>query len=230
MGNIVLVHGAWGGGWCWDAMTPDLRDQGHEVRTPDLHRGTLDADTAAVQDVVDELGGPAVVAGWSYGGQVITGLRLPEGSRLVYIGALMPDDGETAMGTLQAAPPTGLAAVMQFSEDGAICTLDPDDPGVGEALWADAATDLAAAAAQRLCPQATAPLGAAPGRVAWKDTPSTYVVCTQDNAVHPDLQRRLATTRATETLEWDCSHAPMLSRPAELVAVLGELASSLPAS
>jgi pimeloyl-ACP methyl ester carboxylesterase len=53
------------------------------VLTPELHRGSLAGDTAAVQAAVDELGGSAVVCGWSYGGAVITGLDLGAGSHLV---------------------------------------------------------------------------------------------------------------------------------------------------
>jgi hypothetical protein len=46
----------------------------------------------------------------------------------------------------------------------------------------------------------------------WRDRPSTYAVCTHDNAVHPDLQRILA-RRATQSVEWECDHSPFLSQP-----------------
>jgi pimeloyl-ACP methyl ester carboxylesterase len=59
-----------------------------------------------------------------------------------------------------------------------------------------------------------------PLEIAWRRRPSTYVVCTDDRAILPDLQRQMA-QRAGETVEWDCGHSPWLSRPnlvADLIA------------
>ena len=53
---------------------------------------------------------------------------------------------------------------------------------------------------------------------AWSQMPSTYVVCTDDRAVHPDTQRETA-KHADDRVVWDTSHSPMLSRP-DLVADL----------
>ena len=36
MTTIVLIHGAWHGGWCWKKVAPLLRAAGHEVYTPTL--------------------------------------------------------------------------------------------------------------------------------------------------------------------------------------------------
>jgi pimeloyl-ACP methyl ester carboxylesterase len=54
-----------------------------------------------------------------------------------------------------------------------------------------------------------------PKAVAWRTKPSTYVVCSQDQTIHPDLQRILA-RRCTTSQEWPTGHSPFLSRP-ELV-------------
>ena len=55
---------------------------------------------------------------------------------------------------------------------------------------------------------------------AWRSIMSTYVVCTQDRAIAPALQRDMA-KRAGEIIEWDTSHSPFASRP-DLVAGLIE--------
>ena len=47
---------------------------------------------------------------------------------------------------------------------------------------------------------------------AWKDIPSTYVVCTNDQAIHPEMQRWFS-ARCSETIELAASHSPFLSRP-----------------
>jgi len=56
--------------------------------------------------------------------------------------------------------------------------------------------------------------------IAWRRVPSTYVVCADDDVVHPVLQRAMA-RRATRRLEWPGGHSPIVSRPqavAQLIA------------
>jgi pimeloyl-ACP methyl ester carboxylesterase len=71
-----------------------------------------------------------------------------------------------------------------------------------------------------------------PDAIAWRSVPSTYVVCTEDRAVHPALQRALA-ARATRAVEWACGHGPAATRPeavaeliAERVAAVGQSSGS----
>ena len=220
MADIVLVHGAHVGSWCWDYVAPDLGERGHRVATVELHRGSLAADTIAAQEMVDGFdGAPLVVCGWSYGGMVITGLELPARSQLAYVCAFMPDAGETAS-SLTEHHPTGFAAVIALDEAGDLVLTGEN---IDEFLWADAPPDRAARARASLRSQAIAPMIEPPLRVAWRDTPSTYIVGRQDRVLHPDLQRALA-HRATYVAEWDTSHAPMLSRPELLIGLLDRLA------
>jgi pimeloyl-ACP methyl ester carboxylesterase len=60
--------------------------------------------------------------------------------------------------------------------------------------------------------------------VAWRTTPSYYVVCGQDVALHPGLQRILA-ERCTESTEWATGHSPFLSQPDRVADLLCELAA-----
>jgi pimeloyl-ACP methyl ester carboxylesterase len=81
MARIVLVHGAFAGAWCWERMLPGLRAAGHTVDTFDLPGSgedmtrveavTLDAYAARTCDVLAS-GPPAVLAGHSMGGMVVT--------------------------------------------------------------------------------------------------------------------------------------------------------------
>ncbi len=94
LGTAVLVHGSWSnpGDWQWTRRL--LEDRGVHVETPDLpsHRrldaGLLD-DADEVRDRIRSSPGPVVVAGWSYGGDVI-GIAAdgePSVVRLVYVSA-----------------------------------------------------------------------------------------------------------------------------------------------
>ena len=110
--NIVLVHGAWHGGWGWRRLTPLLRRAGHEVYTPTLtglgERAHLagpgiDLDTH-IGDVLGVLEAEelesVMLLGHSYGGMVITGAadRVPQRiARLVYLDAFVPHNGKSLM-------------------------------------------------------------------------------------------------------------------------------------
>ncbi len=118
MATIVLVHGTTAGGWVWRKVAPRLREAGHVVYTPTLtglgervHLATPEVGlTTHIDDIVnmlvfEELTG-VVLAGHSYGGMVITGVadRVPERiGRLVYLDAVVPEDGEALVDLLPPA-------------------------------------------------------------------------------------------------------------------------------
>jgi pimeloyl-ACP methyl ester carboxylesterase len=110
MRDLVLVHGGWGGAWCWEEVVPLLEEAGARVFTPTLAGlGERAAEGGAgigmgthVDDVVrvlDEHGlSDVVLVGHSYGGMPITGAahRRPERvADLVYLDALVPEDGQS---------------------------------------------------------------------------------------------------------------------------------------
>ena len=110
--NIVLVHGAWHGGWGWKRLTPLLRRAGHEVFTPTLtglgeraHLAGAGVDLEThIRDVVGVLEAEelenVMLLGHSYGGMVVTGAadRMPKRiARLVYLDAFVPQDGKSLM-------------------------------------------------------------------------------------------------------------------------------------
>jgi pimeloyl-ACP methyl ester carboxylesterase len=111
MVTIVLVHGAWQGGWCWERVVPLLEEAGHDVRTPTLAgcgerageltpETSLDTHVAEVASLVGELDGPVLLAGHSYSGMVISAVADERADRLhglVFLDAFYPHDGESAL-------------------------------------------------------------------------------------------------------------------------------------
>jgi pimeloyl-ACP methyl ester carboxylesterase len=71
----VLVHGAWHGPWCWDAVKAELNNR--EVVTVQLPSvggrsvGMYD-DARILRETVARIDGPVVVTAHSYGGVVAT--------------------------------------------------------------------------------------------------------------------------------------------------------------
>ena len=115
MATFVLVHGAWHGGWCWQRVTRQLNDQGHEVFAPSLtglgDRAHLLGPEINLSTHVDDITNifrsydleDVVLCGHSYGGLVITGVadRMPGSIRsLVYLDALVPEDGQSMFDTI----------------------------------------------------------------------------------------------------------------------------------
>src|SRR5439155_16899029 len=76
-------------------------------------------DAAAVRKVIDEAGGPVVIAGNAYGGVVIyeAGSGHPDVKRLVYIAAFIPTAGEPPMNEMQSAGSPDFGQGMKFRDD-----------------------------------------------------------------------------------------------------------------
>jgi pimeloyl-ACP methyl ester carboxylesterase len=236
--TAVLVHGAWHGGWCWDRVVEGLSAAGVRAVAVDLPGhgadagplGDLHDDAARVQEVISTLDSKVVLVGHSYGGAVVTEAGAhPAVSHVVYLAALALDAGETcssaAAGEAAAVaidhrgrPDLGGAFVA--AGDGTFM-LKPDV--AAEALYHDCDPETVAWALARLGPQPLVTLQQDPRAVAWRSRPSTYVVCSRDLAIHPDLQRLLA-QRCTTSVEWDTGHSPFLSRPDLVVDLLAGLA------
>ena len=72
--NIVLVHGAWADGSCWSDVIQRLQADGYNVTAPQLPESSLADDVARVRHVLSRQRSPTILAGHSYGGQVITSL------------------------------------------------------------------------------------------------------------------------------------------------------------
>src|SRR6202020_3552406 len=70
--KIILVHGAWADGSCWSAVIERLQASGYDVTAPQFPESSLAADVARLRQVLDRQEGPTLVAGHSYGGQVMT--------------------------------------------------------------------------------------------------------------------------------------------------------------
>src|SRR5215468_2681508 len=105
--HIVLVHGAWADGSCWSAVIASLQARGYDVTAPQFPESSLAADVARLRQVLARQSGPTIVAGHSYGGQIITalGTDAPNVVGLVYIAGFGLDEGESIGALLAQAPP-----------------------------------------------------------------------------------------------------------------------------
>ena len=104
---VVLIHGGFVDGSGWRGVYDRLRAQGHRVAVVQNPTVSLEGDVAATKQVLDDIDGPVVLVGHSYGGVVVTETGSdPRVAGLVYIAAFAPDKGES-VNTLIADPPPG---------------------------------------------------------------------------------------------------------------------------
>src|SRR5258706_16093829 len=118
--NIVLVHGAWADGSSWGSVIERLQADGYHVTAPQFPLTSLADDVARLRHVLALQGGPTVVVGHSYGGQVITalGTDAPNVVGLVYIAAFGLDEGESIGALLGQGPPTPALAHLRIDAQG----------------------------------------------------------------------------------------------------------------
>jgi pimeloyl-ACP methyl ester carboxylesterase len=193
------------------------------VRTVDLPSvgaapgaGTnLSADASTVEKIIEGVGGPVVLCGHSYGGMVISRVEAKAVTRLVYLCAFMPAEGQSLVGTGDGKP----APWIQLLDGG---LMQPDPTRSGDLFYSDCDPTTREWARGKIRPQSAATVLEPVAHPSWRRVPSTYVVCANDMAMLPDIQRDIFAPRASEVIELQASHSPFLSRPeavAELLAV-----------
>jgi pimeloyl-ACP methyl ester carboxylesterase len=226
--NIVLVHGAWADGSCWSAVIERLQADGYRVTAPQFPLSSLDADVARLRQVLRLQDGPTVVAGHSYGGQIMTALGsdTPNVSALVYIAAFGLDQDESLGALLSQGPVTPALAHMitdgqgfgWLSEDDFVNHFAADvEPTKARVLYA----------VQQ--PLTVSAFNEAMGTPAWKSLPSWYLVATDDEAIPPDAERQFAARMGATTVEVASSHVAMVSHPAEVTDLVKAAAEAVAA-
>src|SRR5207253_10669490 len=115
--SIVFAHGLWADGSCFSKLIPTLQAEGHEVIAAQNSLDSLKGDVAAVTRALGRVSSPAILAGHSYGGTVITAAGTDHRvAGLVYIAALAPDEGETGQSLVGRYPTTDISPPISIAE------------------------------------------------------------------------------------------------------------------
>jgi pimeloyl-ACP methyl ester carboxylesterase len=227
--NIVLVHGAWADGSCWSAVIERLQTAGYNVTAPQFPESSLADDVARLRQVLDRQNGPAIVAGHSYGGQIITalGTDAPNVAGLVYIAAFGLDEGESIGGLLAQGPPTPALAHLDIDKQG-FAWLPEEDFVKHFAADVDTVQARVMYAVQQ--PLATSTFDDVMGVPAWKSHPSWYLVAENDEAIPPDAERQFAKRMGATTIEVPSSHVAMVSHPSDVAQLIETAAQAVQAA
>jgi pimeloyl-ACP methyl ester carboxylesterase len=227
--NIVLVHGAWADGSSWSAVIQHLQADGYHVTAPQFALTKLADDVARLRQVLARQDGPTLVAGHSYGGQIITalGTDTPNVVGLVYIAGIGLDEGES-LGALPAQGPFG-PALAHLDVDPQGFAWMPEDDFVNHF-----AADVDPVKARVMCavqqPLHWGTLEEVMGVPAWKALPSWFLIADGDQAIPPDAQRQWAPRMGATTVEVATNHVAMVSHPDEVLQLIRTAAQAVPAT
>lgn len=225
--NIVLVHGAWADGSSWSAVIERLQADGYNVTAPQFPLTSLANDVARLRQVLARQEGPTIVAGHSWGGQVVTalGTDAPNVVGLVYIAAFGLDQGESIGALLAQGPPTPALAHLIIDKQG-FAWLPEDDFVYHFAADVDPVKARVMSAVQQ--PLATSALQDVMGVPAWRSLPSWYLVADGDQAIPPDAERLFAKRMGATTVEVSTNHVAMVSHPDEVLNLIRTAARAVP--
>jgi pimeloyl-ACP methyl ester carboxylesterase len=226
--TIVLVHGAFADGSSWEGVIERLQREGHAVVAPAIALRGVTVDAAYVASVVEQIDGPVLLVGHSYGGAVITNAAtgLENVAGLVFVAAFAPDTDEVLGEVTGESKDSVLMSALRQREyptggDGETAPEFFIDPTMfHEAFAADLPPERAAVMAATQRPIAAAAFSDVSGPPAWKSLPSWAVVATRDKAAGADLVRSMARRAGAEIVEVDSSHVVMISQPQAVTDVI----------
>ncbi len=224
--NIVLVHGAWSDGSGWSAVIEGLQADGYHVTAPQFPMTTLAENVARLRQVLALQKGPTIVAGHSYGGQIIAalGTDAPGVVGLVYIAAFGLDEGESIGALLAQGPPTPAVAHLIIDQQG-FAWLPEDDFVNHFASDVDPVKARVMYAAQQ--PLSMTALSDVMGVPAWRSLPSWYLVAGDDQVIPPDVERLFAKRMGATTVEVPTNHVAMVSHPQDVVKLIETAAEAV---
>jgi pimeloyl-ACP methyl ester carboxylesterase len=225
--NIVLVHGAWADGSSWSGVIRLLQKAGYDVTAPQFPLTSLEANVARLRQVLAAMTGPTVVAGHSYGCQIMTalGADAPNIVGLVYISGFALDAGESIGGLLAQGEPTPALAHLRIDEQG-FAWLPQDDFVHHFAADVDPIEANVMYAVQQPLPASA--LDEVMGTPAWKnDIPTWFAVAQNDEVIPPDVERLFAKRMGAATSELKSGHVGMVSHPDEVASLIQTAAQSV---
>ncbi|MBC7842883.1 MAG: alpha/beta hydrolase [Gemmatimonadaceae bacterium] len=215
--NVVLVHGAYADGSSYAKVIPLLRAHGLTVTAVQNPLTSLADDVAATRRAIAMQDGPVILVGHSSAGMVITEAgNDPKVVGLVYISAIVPDDGQSASEALKGYPPTpGLAeqkadagGYLRLTWKGVDEDFVPDIPPAERAMVFATQGDWNSTFLSEKITTA-----------AWKTKPSWSIIV-NDRMVPPEHERAAAARIKATTTVLASGHVPMLSHPAAVAAVI----------
>jgi len=224
--TVLLVHGAFADSSSWAGVIERLQAKGITVIAAANPLRGLKSDSAYVAALIDEITGPVLAVGHSYGGAVISNAATGKSNvvGLVFVAAFAPDEGEVLLEVTGTSKDSVLGTALvahQYALEGGTLTEFTIDPAKARDAFASDLTDTQAnvvGTVQR--PTADLAFTDPSDTPAWKSLPSWAVVAKSDRAAGTDLVRAHAERAGADIIEVEGSHVIMISQPQAVVDVI----------
>jgi pimeloyl-ACP methyl ester carboxylesterase len=226
--TVVLVHGAFADASSWNGVIERLQAAGIRVTAPPNPLRGIAVDSAYIASFLNQIPGPILAVGHSYGGAVISNAATNADNvvGLVFVAAFAPDEGErlgeVESGSKDSVLMSALVPLQyptgQDSETAVEFAIDPAK--FHDAFAADLPPAQTAVMAATQRPAAELAFSEPSGPPAWKSTPAWAVVATGDKAAGTDVVRSMAERAGATITEVEGSHVLMVSQPAAIADVI----------
>jgi len=226
--TIVLVHGAFADASSWTGVIERLQKKGVQVTAPANPLRGIAIDSAYLASFLNQIPGPVLVVGHSYGGAVISNAATKAKNvvGLVYVAAFAPDEGER-LGEVESTSKDSVlnAALVPLhyptGQGGQTAVEFAINPArVHEVFASDLSAEQAALIAATQRPVSELAFSEPCGAPAWKTLPSWAVVATGDKAAGSDVVRSMAKRAGATITEVEGSHVIMISQPQVVTDVI----------
>jgi pimeloyl-ACP methyl ester carboxylesterase len=212
-----------------------LQAAGVQVTAPANPLRGISIDSAYITSVFEQMPGPVLAVGHSYGGAVIsnaaTNARNVVG--LVFVAAFAPEEGECLMEaestSKESVLMTALVPLHYPAGNGAETAVELaiDPAKFHDAFAADLPAEQSAVMAATQRPVAELAFSEPSGPPAWKSLPAWSVVATGDRAAGSDVIRSMAERAGATITEAEGSHVIMVSQPEAVADVILTAAASV---
>ncbi len=231
--TFLVCHGAWSAGWAWKKMHPLMQAAGHRLVAPTytglgdrehLANRSIDLETH-IQDVLNVIKyedlRDIILIGHSYGGMVATGVAdraRDRISQLIYLDAMVPRDGQSLLDLNE----TARAYLREAAKNPDFWRVPANPPPPDTSPQ-----DLAWIAERRL----GMPLKCFDTKLKLQHgeptLPRSYIYCTRipPGDTFGQFAARAKSERGWRYYELDASHAPNITAPEALMALLEEITS-----
>lgn len=226
--TVVLVHGAFADASSWTGVIERLQAGGVQVTAPANPLRGLSIDSAYLASVFEQIPGPVLAVGHSYGGAVITNAaaKVRNVVGLVYVAAFATDEGERLSDAESTSKDSILGTALvplhyptgQGAETAVEFAINPAH--FHDAFAADLAAEQVAVMVATQRPVAELAFSEPSGIPAWKTLPAWVVVATGDKAAGSDVIRSMAERAGATITEVEGSHVIMISQPQVVTDVI----------
>jgi pimeloyl-ACP methyl ester carboxylesterase len=236
--TVVLVHGAFADSSSWSGVIERLHADGMQVTAAVNPLRGISVDSAYIASVLEQISGPVLAVGHSYGGAVISNAAAKAANvvGLVFVAAFAPDEGErlgdVEAGSKDSVLNSALVPLRYPTGDGAQTAVEfaIDPAKFHDVFAADLPPEQTAVMAATQRPVSELAFSEPSGPPAWKTLPAWTVLATGDKAAGTDVIRSMAERAGATITETDGSHVIMVSQPETVADVIRTAAGAAAAT